>query len=107
MLSLATTGSPIDLVKQAIWNILGGPGLNILVANLGLTITSPAEDKIFQGTNPIPVSAVALLAGGSITNVNFFVDGVPFGQDGTAPFSATWSNVVGGSHRLTAALSVP
>ena len=76
--------------------------VRVLVANYGLTITSPNEDAIFQGTNPITAAVFTILPAGAITNVNFFIDGQPFGQDTTAPFSLAWSNVTGGSHRLSA-----
>ena len=74
----------------------------VLVVNAGITIVSPAADTAFQSTNPITATVVGLLPAGSITNVSFFVDGQPIGQDGTAPFNATWSNVTGGAHQLTA-----
>ena len=41
-------GNPLDLVKQAIWNVLGGPGLNILVdpANPAILLTSFSQIDI-------------------------------------------------------------
>ena len=76
--------------------------VNVLVANVGLAITSPVDDAVFASTNPIIVSAFALPTSGTMTNVTFLVDGLPFGQDTAAPFSAVWSTVTSGSHRLTA-----
>lgn len=76
--------------------------VHVLVVNAGITIVSPVADAVFQSTNPITATVVGLLPAGSITNVSFFVDGQPIGQDGTAPFNATWSNVTGGAHQLTA-----
>ena len=76
--------------------------IGILVQNLGVTLLTPAEDTYFLDNSAIPVTAWGYVPGGSITNVEFFVDGVKFAEDGTAPFSGTWSNSVGGSHRLTA-----
>ena len=49
----------------------------------GVTIISPADGAIYQNTNPITVSAFALLPSGTMTNVEFFVDGEKFGEDGT------------------------
>ena len=37
---LAEVGDPIGLVQQAIWNVLGGPGLDILVDGSGKKITA-------------------------------------------------------------------
>jgi hypothetical protein len=76
--------------------------VRVLVANVGITLTSPQDGAIYTGTNPISAAVFAALPVGQITNVNFFVDGVPFGSDSTAPFSANWNNVMGGSHRITA-----
>ncbi|MBI1840204.1 MAG: N-acetylmuramoyl-L-alanine amidase, partial [Verrucomicrobia bacterium] len=45
---LATTGSPIDLVKQAIWNILGAPGLNILVDPKSANPDAPVKLTAWQ-----------------------------------------------------------
>jgi hypothetical protein len=74
----------------------------VLVASVGVTIVSPLDGAVFGNTNPITVSAFTILPSGSIANVTFFVDGQPIGLDNTVPFSAVWTNVTGGSHRLTA-----
>ena len=78
--------------------------VNVFVQNVGVTLLLPLEGSYldFGGTNPIPVTAWAYLPSGSITNIEFFVDGQKFGEDATAPFSAVWRTVSGGSHRLTA-----
>ena len=57
--------------------------VNVLVADIRITILSPLDGAIFANTNPITVSGFALLPFGSITNVEFFVDRQPFGQDAT------------------------
>ncbi|MEY2407909.1 MAG: acid phosphatase type 7 [Verrucomicrobiota bacterium] len=76
--------------------------VNVLVASPGITIISPGDGAVLSRTDPITVSILPLLTSGAITNVDFFVDGQKFGQDSDAPFSAVWSSVTGGSHRLTA-----
>ena len=76
--------------------------INILVQNVGVTLLTPFEDTVYGNTNPIKVTAWSYLPAGAITNVDFFVDGQLFGSAQTPPLSATWSNVIGGSHRLTA-----
>ena len=78
------------------------PVQRIFVQSIGVTLLTPFEDTVYLNTNPITVTAWAYLPSGSITNVEFFVDGVKFGEAATPPLSAVWSNVVGGSHRLTA-----
>src|SRR6185369_2452523 len=69
------------------------PVVNVFVQSIGVTLLSPAEDTMFFNTNPIPVTAWGYLPAGSITNIEFFVDGVRFGSDDAAPFGATWTNV--------------
>ncbi len=78
--------------------------VNVVVLSEGVTIVSPLNPSYLFSTNPLPVSAVGLLppGAGTITNVEFFVDGQRFAQDGSAPFSAVWSTVTPGTHRLTA-----
>jgi acid phosphatase type 7 len=89
---LDSTGSPVQ-----------SPAVPIFVQKIGVTILTPFEDTVFQTTtNPITVTAWAYLLSGSITNIEFFVDGVKIGEDATSPFAATWTNVTAGSHRITA-----
>ncbi|MCC7373311.1 MAG: M10 family metallopeptidase C-terminal domain-containing protein [Verrucomicrobiales bacterium] len=43
---LATAGDPIELVKQAFWKVLGGPGLNLLVNARGDPLASVEDIDI-------------------------------------------------------------
>ncbi|MCC6232526.1 MAG: M10 family metallopeptidase C-terminal domain-containing protein, partial [Verrucomicrobiales bacterium] len=45
-LKLATAGDPIELVKQAFWNVLGKPGLDILVDGAGNPINRSEDISI-------------------------------------------------------------
>jgi hypothetical protein len=76
--------------------------VNVAVLNVGVTLFSPPDGSLYLNTDPIAVSALVQLPVGSITNVDFFVDGQKFGQDSVPPFAASWAGVTGGSHRLTA-----
>jgi hypothetical protein len=76
--------------------------VRVLVANIGITITTPVEDSYVIDGAPLQFAVFAALPSGAITNVDFFLDGIFLGNDSTAPFSVVWSNAVGGSHRLTA-----
>jgi len=91
VVAIDSTGAPVQ-----------SPIVNVLVQNIGVTLLAPAEDTMFLNTNPISVSAWAYLPAGSITNIDFFIDGQKFGQAVDVPFSAAWETVTGGSHRLTA-----
>ena len=115
--------APTPPSPTAWWSPTPPPGTNSLVAvvtdSAGVTATSTtvqrggvqpgADDHHPGGRHDLQqhqsdhrLGAYVLLPSGTMTNVEFFVDGVKFGEDATAPFSAVWSNVTGGSHRLTA-----
>ncbi|MEY2409086.1 MAG: hypothetical protein QOF48_1756, partial [Verrucomicrobiota bacterium] len=72
----------------------------VVLAN-GVTITAPTDGTTYLTANPITINAAAAVSGGSVTNVQFLVDGVVVGQDATAPFSISWGSVTPGLHRLT------
>jgi hypothetical protein len=73
----------------------------ITVVNPGVTISSPADGASFA-TNVINISAVAVLASGSVTNVDFYANGSLIGQDASSPFSQTWNQATPGVHQLRA-----
>ena len=106
--SFVVSNSPVgsNLLYAVATDSIGQVGtsavVRVLVADVGITLTSPQDGTIFNTTNPINLSAYTALPSGSVTNVNFFVDGVSVGQDFAAPYSVTWSNVTGGSHRISA-----
>jgi hypothetical protein len=76
----------------------------VFVQNVGVTLLTPFDDSVFFSINPITSTAWAYLPPGlgTITNIEFYVDGVKFGQDSTAPYGAIWNTITSGSHRLTA-----
>ena len=98
----AGSNSVYAVVTDSSGQIATSAVVRILVANLGVTLTAPADGTIFANTNPISLATVTVLPAGAITNVAFLVDGEPFVEDNLAPFSAVWSTVSGGTHRLTA-----
>jgi len=96
--------------------VLDGAGLswtsavvNVAVVDQGVTILSPADGASYFSTDPgrllttpIPVLAYPYLPTGSITNVEFLVDGQKFAEDNAPPFRQSWASVIGGAHRFTA-----
>jgi hypothetical protein len=76
--------------------------VRVLAANLGITITTPADGATFPGRTNVTVSVFPFVPSGSITNVEFFANDEKFASDSTLPFSVVWSNVPSGSHQLTA-----
>src|ERR1051325_5473620 len=72
----------------------------------GGVITSPiAATNFTEGDNvPLPANASGG-AGGSISNVEFFIGDWKLGQSAARPFTATWSNAAFGTHTLVARAS--
>lgn len=67
-----------------------------------VSITSPANNASFTAPATIAINANAADADGTIVKVEFFNGTTKLGEDLTAPYSYTWSNVANGSYSLTA-----
>jgi len=74
----------------------------VFVAGAPLTsITTPANGAILPEPGNFTVTADATKLGGTITNVEFFANGVLLGRDTTSPFSADAANLPAGDYLLT------
>lgn len=98
----AGTNSIFVVAYDSLGGPVASPVASVLVQNIGVTLLTPFEDTVFPTTAPITVTASTFLPGGNISRVEFLVDGVPFAESTTPPYSGVWSNVTGGSHRFTA-----
>ena len=67
-----------------------------------VAVTSPATGFSVTVNTPQTISATASSTSGFITQVAFFVNGVPLATDATYPYSASWSPIGLGSYTLTA-----
>ena len=69
-----------------------------------VSLTAPANNATYVLPADITVtaSASAVERNGSVTQVEFFANGVPIGSDTASPFSLTWSNPAPGTYTLTA-----
>ena len=68
-----------------------------------VSITSPAANASFTAPASIPITATATANNsGTISKIEFFIDGNKVGDDLTAPYSYTATNVLGGTHAITA-----
>lgn len=76
--------------------------VRVLVADLGVTLTTPADGATYTTTGSIAVSAYPLLVSGTMTSVTFLADDAVIGTDTTSPFGITWTNVTSGVHKLAA-----
>jgi probable HAF family extracellular repeat protein len=70
-----------------------------------VAITNPAPNAIFTAPATFVVAASASDTAGTVTNVQFLVNGSVIGETTAAPYSATASNLAAGSYTLTAVAS--
>lgn len=83
--------------------------LPCLIDTLGLptlpaptvSITSPSNGANYNVNDVVNIAADAIALSGTITQVEFFVDGTSIGIDNTSPYTATWTATLG-AHNLTA-----
>lgn len=84
----------------------GMTGLVVVVsaANIAptVTITNPVANAAFAAPATFPIQASASDSDGSITNVQFLVNGLSIGNATTAPYNATANNLNNGTYTLTA-----
>jgi len=66
-----------------------------------VSVTSPANNAAIITGTATTLTASAADVDGTVTQVEFFVDGVSVGVDNTAPYSANYTAVVG-AHNITA-----
>ncbi|MEZ0393375.1 MAG: Ig-like domain-containing protein, partial [Pseudobdellovibrionaceae bacterium] len=73
-------------------------------ANVGpsVSITSPSNGSSFSSGMSVAINASASDSDGSVSKVEFFSGSLKLGEDLTAPYSLTMSNVAAGSYSLVA-----
>ena len=67
-----------------------------------ITLTSPLNGANYSPPAAINLAANVTANGHSITKVQFYNGATLLGEDASAPYSLTWSNVSAGSYSLTA-----
>ncbi len=67
-----------------------------------VSITNPLNGATFAAPANVSIGATATVTGGSVTNVQFFTNGVSLAFVTTAPFTLTANNLAVGSYSLTA-----
>src|SRR6185436_17819431 len=81
--------------------------VNITVANTTaptVAITSPASGASFTAPATVNLAASVTANGHTITKVQFYNGAGLLGEDATAPYTYTWSNVGAGRYAVTAQL---
>lgn len=67
-----------------------------------VAVVSPAEGAVFNTAEEVLIQAEAMDVDGTVTAVEFFVDGAPVGQASQAPYRHTWEALTAGEFELTA-----
>lgn len=67
-----------------------------------VSLTSPAANATFTAPATVSLAASASDADGSVAKVEFFNGSTKLGEDATAPYEFSWTNVAAGSYSLTA-----
>lgn len=85
--------------SDAKYNLTGtlSPDVSLLAS----TITAPTEGAHYNAGDVVSIAADATYTYGSITKVEFFVNGSKVGESATAPYTYNWTSV-GGAASLTA-----
>ncbi|MFM1767981.1 MAG: hypothetical protein RJA22_510 [Verrucomicrobiota bacterium] len=70
-----------------------------------ITLTSPTNGAVRPTPGVISITANASDGNGTVTQVDFFTNGVLFATDTTKPYAVAWTNPPAGEHVLTAAVT--
>ncbi|MEO9967239.1 MAG: glycosyl hydrolase family 18 protein [Reichenbachiella sp.] len=66
------------------------------------SLINPQDGASYQTGETITIEANASDSDGTVSNVEFYADGIKIGEDSSLPYSYSWSNVTIGSYSLTA-----
>ena len=98
VVAVQDNGSPsLTSYRRAILVAGDNPDLGPLV-----DITTPSSGSTFEIGDNVSIEATAVPQKGTVTGVEFTVDGTTIGTDNSAPYTATYSNATGGSHLIRA-----
>jgi hypothetical protein len=67
-----------------------------------ISITNPASGAVFAAPATVSLGATAAVSSGTVTNVQFFTNGVSLKSVTTAPFTAVAGNLAAGAYALKA-----
>ncbi|MCB0396998.1 MAG: fibronectin type III domain-containing protein [Flavobacteriales bacterium] len=87
-----------------IWNPSNGSVITIMGGNTPpiCNVTSPSTGTDYSSLQAITINVSASDADGSVTQVEFFVNGSSVGTDAPSPYSRSWTFPDWGSYALTA-----
>ena len=67
-----------------------------------VSLSTPANNATFNAPAIVNLAANASDSNGTISGVEFFNGGTKLGEDSTAPYSFSWTNVAAGAYAITA-----
>ncbi len=76
--------------------------LGIILDPFRISLTSPSDGETFDIGGTVQISADAVDENGSISKVEFWVNGTYFGEDSTAPYSIDWTPTTEADYTLQA-----
>ena len=89
------TGSAQPLYLQII-------DLDIIQDPFRVSLTSPFDGETYNLGETIPISADAVDENGSISKVEFLLNGAVFGEDTTEPYTLDWTPTIEGAYDIQA-----
>ncbi len=95
--AVSYNGSPEDAATLHVTFSTGPPVIAPTVS-----WTNPTEGQVFTNLNPITLDVDAFDNNGSVTQVEYFVNGISIGIDATAPYSLNWIPTTFGNYLLKA-----
>ena len=67
-----------------------------------VSLTSPTNNATFNAPASITINANSSDADGNVTKVEFYNGATKIGEDASAPYSFTWSNITAGTYSISA-----
>ncbi len=89
--------------RENVWQLVGpceGSG-NPTGGSPQVSVSSPTSGQSIIAGNIIAINATASDTDGTISKVEFYVDGTSIGQDTSAPYTINWTSTLG-NHTITA-----
>lgn len=85
-----------------VWKWISSCGGGTPNANPVATLTAPTTGATYTAPASITLTATATDSDGTIARVDFFQGSTKLGEDTSAPYSYSWTNVAAGTYVLTA-----
>ena len=70
-----------------------------------VSMTSPSTGALYLAPATLPVKANASAPGATVTQVEFFANGVSIGVDTTSPYQFDWTAPAAGTYSITAVVT--